>query len=143
MNIIKTKSFFLGLCVLLLLGCSKTELSSKRITGLWEIKKLKIINSNGITIETKAEGEIQFSQASKKDKNGTYVFNFQFSSPQMTDTINLSGEYTQLNQRRYQFKNDNLEDFLGEMVYYTKEDLQFELPNINYRGYYFILKRKK
>lgn len=140
MNIIKP--FPILLLFLFLFSCSDTELTIKRITGNWDVDKLKIMDSNGILHPVQAKGSIVFTPENKKSKTGTYTIQVVYSSNTLADTLNLYGTYLQLNQRKFDFVNQNNTPFSGEMVYYTKEDLQFELPNFEYKGYYFILKKK-
>ncbi len=141
MNIIK--SFFLIFSVALLLGCDKSALTIKRINGTYEIKKLKILDYAGITHETEVQGTITFTADDLKSKTGKYHFDFLYSSDFLADTLLLTGNYSQENQRDFDFYLPQNDPFKGTMVYYNKEDLQFEIPNLEYKGYYFILKKKK
>ena len=119
-------------------SCSKDVRLNKKLDGKWESYSLKIITSTGLSYFVESTGFIQFEE-NEQTKAGTYTIAISFEFNGTSEQFNESGTYTisgdQLLRNYGAVQNES------RIVYINKKDLELEVPNINNRGYFFVLKR--
>lgn len=128
-----------SLLALIFASCNKEVSLNKKIDGEWGTHSLKLIEPNGLSYYVSSNGTITFSPDGKKSTKGTYSINISYDYNGVENNVQENGTY--------QLEGDKLVRFFDSMenesrvVYVTSKDLEFEIPNLNNRGLYFVLDR--
>lgn len=128
----------------LIAGCSKEVQTNKHLNGTWKPIYISVYDYNGLKNETKGEGFLKFAKDGKKSVSGTYEvklkFQFQLNPAYYVD----HGTYVIENGNVVTLKSAvDASETMSTIVYITKDDLKFEIPNKNFLGYYFLMKKEK
>lgn len=135
------KYFYFSFIAALVLSCSKEIKNSKRINALWKVNQMEVFDYDGTKTFVNTTGNIQFSIAGNKSKSGTYDFqlNYDYNGGMQFMT---SGTYEISETNKIILKDfGGNQDVRGTIAYITSEDCILELPNVNYLGYRFVLKK--
>ena len=137
---------FVGLilAIIFVAGCSKEVQKNKQFDGVWKPVTLTIFNYNGLKNEVPILGFIKFSRDGKKSKSGTYEFAVNYTFQGNDDAYIDHGTYVIDNGNVVTLKSAvDASETMSTIVYITKDDLKFEIPNKNFLGYYFLMKKEK
>ena len=136
------KYIFLIFLLHLLLSCSKENSFKKKLIGTWQIQLVKYQDNEGFSFyDEQAVGSLVFDDAQLA--NGTVSSSFAGNSGQLTDTLQLAGNYF-LN-----LKNEEINFVMGQdtlitrLLLLTNTDLEFEYYNaLKSRRVRYIFKKK-
>jgi hypothetical protein len=125
----------------LLFSCSKEELNNRAINGKWKTDKFTISDYQGLKHYTETTGFLQFSPTSKKGVTGTYNFELYFDFNDSPRNLIQKGSYKIHDKNNLLLTSETGETTQVTIVYHTKEDLILDFPNVDYLGYYTVLKK--
>lgn len=131
----------LYLSIILLLSCDKQKATIKGIEGQWNIQKLHLIDPLGFKIIVVPTGTVSISPNGKNSPTGRYSIDLSYITEVDTVILQLQGEYQQTGNKEFTMTRAAGSAFTALTPYFTKNDLQFDLPNLDNKGHYFILNR--
>lgn len=139
----KTIKLVLIFSIILLLSCDKDKATIKGIEGEWMIQKLHLIDPVGFKTNVQPTGKVTFtnSGSGKYSNVGKYILDLSYVNNGDTTVIQLEGVYEQTESKEFILNRTDGSPFRALTPYFTKHDLQLDLPNLDHMGYYFILKR--
>lgn len=128
----------------LIAGCSKEVQTNKHLNGTWKPIYISVYDYNGLKNETKGEGFLKFAKDGKKSVSGTYEVKLKFQFQLNPAYYEDHGTYVIENGNVVTLKSAvDASETMSTIVYITKDDLKFEIPNKNFLGYYFLMKKEK
>ncbi len=125
----------------LLFACDKKKATLKAIDGTWNIQKMYFFDPEGYKTITVPNGTIRFTNNSEISKNGSYTIALTYRVDTTVNHLNLNGNFYQINETDFIFTRESENDYKAVVHYYTKNDMQFQLPQLDNKGYNFILNR--
>ncbi len=121
------------------LSCSKEVKLNKRMNGEWEPNSMKIITPAGLSYFVESVGFMRFDEDRKKN-TGTYTIDISYEFNGSSQQLNETGSYT-ISGDQIMRSYDSIQNE-SRVVYINKDYLEFEIPNLENNGYFFVLKRK-
>lgn len=133
------------LAILLILpfvaGCSKEIQNNRALDGDWKSVDLSVFDYNGLKSKPECTGNMQFESDGKRSGTGTYHFSLYFEYNQSPLNFIEQGTYSIENKNIIRLLSSDGEEKIATLVYHTKEDLVLDFPNVQYLGYYIVLKK--
>ncbi len=133
--------FFFVLSTVLFFACSKENQTNRKIDGEWKPVTFSLFDYNGMKQNIDCTGKVLFSKDGKGSKTGKYVFQLYFDFNGSPINLIEEGTYTVENKFNIQLVSNTGEKTYSNIVYMSKGDMIYEIPNKAYLGYYFVLKK--
>lgn len=125
-------------------GCSKEVQTNKHLNGTWKPIYFSVYDYNGLKNDTKGEGFLKFAKDGKKSVSGTYEVKLKFQFQGNPAFYEDHGTYVIENGNVAMLKSEvDGSVTMSTIVYLTDDDLKIEIPNKDYLGYNFIMKKEK